>query len=925
MKTFLENLASEILSQEGNDFSDLCVVLPNRRAGVFLRAALSKEGKRAIWAPKILSIEDFVFSLSGLTKVDQTTLLFQLYNVYKEHGAGQDSFELYANWAPTFLKDINEVDINLIDAKDIYEQLYSVERISRWNPSGKPQSDFQKNHLEFVQQLHGLYLALSDSLKAKNLAYQGMAFRRVAEHPKEALQQCEWKNIWFAGFNAMTISEEEIIQQFLESGRARIFWDIDDYYSDDPMHEAGFYIRRYLAGQSRLKLDGALKWKSSHFSSESKNIHLIGAQRNVTQAEIAATILQQKLREKGPEGLARTAVVLNDEKLLFPLLNSLPADLQHVNITMGYGLKYSQLVAFFDKLFRLHAHASSANGMLYHKDVISIFTDGIYASVTGETGATRRKQLADLNQAYLSSSSIRQNSFDEILFPSELPSVAGFLKLLREAAKTIAIAWNEREFILESKFLLLVERMLVRLTDLQNEFGLIDSLKTLHVFWQQLINGQQLDFVGEPIGGLQVMGMLETRNLDFEDVILLSVNEGSLPSSSHSPSYFTFDVRRVYGLACQNERDAVTAYHFYRLIQRAKNVHLVFDQDSTSFGSGEVSRYVQQLRLEAPTNVTFHEKSVAQKLPKKAIDNEISIAKGDLEYDVLLKHAERGYSPSALNTYRSCTLKYYMRYVAKFKEDDELAEEVDNATFGTAIHDTLEQLYLSTLGHPLTEKQLQEMTKNIDSVLEGQFAKHVPVAAIKQGKNLLAFEVARAYVKRVLKNDLKSVKNGQPVTVLQLEQKLKGSITVAVNGTELKVNLSGLADRIDRTHDGQIRLIDYKTGSPDKTTIINERSELDKKKADNAFQLLLYQFMYADMTKTHEANPTLFYLRSQEIEKPVTVKEEKVPVEGIELTEYTKTVLSETLQELFSKDIPFSQTEDTDACTYCDFKDMCQR
>jgi CRISPR/Cas system-associated exonuclease Cas4 (RecB family) len=421
------------------------------------------------------------------------------------------------------------------------------------------------------------------------------------------------------------------------------------------------------------------------------------------------------------------------------------------------------------------------------------------------------------------------------------------------------------------------------------------------------------------------MGMLETRNLDFEEVILLCVNEGSLPSSSHSPSFFTFDVRRVYGLACQNERDAVTAYHFYRLIQRAKNVHLIFDQDSTSFGSGEVSRYVQQLRSEAPDNVKFHEKSVAQKLPKKDLDNEISIDKGAMEYEALLKHAERGYSPSALNTYRSCSLKYYMRYVAKFKEDDELTEEVDNATFGTSVHDTLEQLYLPTLGKPLTEQVLNEMSQKIDAVLENQFAKHVPIAAIRQGKNLLAFEVARAYVNRVLENDLEMVRNAMPTTVLQLEQKLEGAIDLKINGTELKVNLSGLADRIDRTHSGDIRLIDYKTGSPSKTTEIANREALDKNKADNAFQLLLYQFLYAEMTNTHQARPTLFYLRSQNIEKPVTVENEKVPVVGIELTEYTKNVLLEILQELFSKEIPFTQTEDMEACTYCDFKEMCQR
>lgn len=925
MKSFLDQIAEELLSREGNDYSDLCVVLPNRRAGVFLRDALSRTSKRTIWAPTILSIEDFVFRISGSVKAEQVSLLFKLFEVYQKSVSDPQPFELFANWAPIFLADVNEVDMNLVDAEDIYAQLYSIERIARWNPSGKPMTDFQKNHLEFVKGLFPLYQELRSQLESENLAYQGLAFRKVAENSRQSLECCSWKSVWFAGFNALTVSEEHIIRMFEENGVARVFWDMDAHYVDDTLHEAGFYFRKYASGNAHLKVEKEVSWKQHFISTDEKQVNLVAAQRSVTQAEAAATILSQKVKREGLASLSNVAVVLNDEKLLFPLLNAMPTDISGVNITMGYGLRYSQVVSYIEKLFHLYNGAANHGGRFYHADVMEVVTHSVFISLANQRIQELKKKLLELKKVYLTTEDLDGFSDQSDLFRNGKCSVEEFLKLLRELCRSVREVWDEKDFRLELSFVVLVERILRRIDDLQNEHGVIDSIKTLQVFWHQLINGQQLDFVGEPIGGLQIMGMLETRNLDFDEIIMSSVNEGSLPSNSHSPSYFTFDVRRAFGLACQNERDAVTAYHFYRLLQRAKKVHLIYDQDTESFGGGEVSRYVQQLRLEAGENIHFKELRLEQKLPKRSVGEPIMVSKTQTELDILKQQAERGFSPSALNTYRACPLKFYMRYVAGFKEQDELVEDVDNAMFGTAIHDTLEELYKPYLGVPLTEEILKSMSSKSEKTLAERFADHVPKESIMQGTNLLAFEVAKVYVDRVLEYDLELVSDGKPNTVLKLEQELVGELQVELDGASIAVKLKGTADRIDRTSTGLVRLIDYKTGSADKTLNISKAEQFSSSKADYAFQLMMYHLMYAQGSGSANTSPNIFFLRLNDIEKAITVSEEKVPLRGDALVGYTEKVLKGLFEELFDRETPFIQTEDDKPCTYCDFKQLCQR
>lgn len=926
MKSFLDKVVQELLKNGGNDFSDTTVVLPNRRAGVFFKDALNKATDKAIWAPKVLSIEDFVFGLSGKTKIDSTNLLFTFYQVYTEKVKDPQSLELFANWATTFLSDVNELDLNLIDAKDIYTQLYSIERINRWNPEGAEPTDFQNRHLKFVEQFYDFYTALRSKLTEKKLAYQGMVFRQVAENIDHHILTCEGQRFLFAGFNALTVAEEKILESWKGNG-AEIYWDMDAYYADDPIHEAGHYIRKYVAGGTELKINSDYKWKSDLLQNEPKQVHLIAVQRMVAQAQTAASIIAEKLKDKSDGLLSNTAVVLNDEKLLMPLLHALPVELKDVNITMGYGLQNSQSAIFIDKFFSLYASGGNKQGQFYHANVTSILNDSLYVAIDSNASKNLNRTIVNEKKVYVDEAFMATSALNKHLFKSGLNDVSVFLEELKKLIGFMHDKLQEKQDLqIEMEFLFLFNRLTQRLIDLIAEYGNINSVRTLHQFWKQLVRREQLDFVGEPLRGIQIMGMLETRNLDFEDVIILGVNEGQLPSSSHTPSYFTFDVRRAFGLACQNERDAVTGYHFYRLLQRTRSAYLIYDQDTDSFGRGEVSRYVRQLTREKGKNITFTEWNIDQHIPNRPFAPDLNIDKGSVEIEKIKRLAERGFSPSALNTFRNCSLKYYFKYVADFKEPKELNEEVDHARFGLAVHAALEELYKPYLNRPLSEEILKSFMAKAKAELENQFQNTLALDGNLEGRNLLAFEVGLVYVKRVIEHDLKTTRSGILITPLSLEEKLTATEEMCVEGNDITANYAGYVDRIDRLSNGTIRIIDYKTGSFKKTVKIKSVEELDSTKTDYGFQLLTYAFMYSrKYGQVEKLQPTIFFLQSKQVEFPIEVLEDRQPVTDAALVDYAVERIRETTEKIFDTNVGFSQTDELKTCKYCDFNQVCQR
>ncbi len=923
MSSFLHQLANRLLQAHGNDLSNVCVVMPSRRAGVFFRKALGDSSTQAIWAPAVQSIEDFVMERSGLTAIDKTTLLFRFYQVYERHAPHPQPIAQFAAWAGTYLADINEIDLNLLDAQAVFHELYSVERITRWNPDGSPPTDFQKRHLAFVQQFGVFYTALRADLLQRKEAYQGMAFRTVAENIDRDLASQPHKQVVFAGFNALTASEERIMQAWQLSTRGSIFWDMDTHYVADPMHEAGHYMRKYLRGDGALKLNKAWEWQHSLISEAQKQISVIAVQRKVTQAKVAAFIIARKLTDNPEADLTRTAIVLTDEQLLIPLLHALPTQLRGVNITMGYGLQFSQSAVCIQKLFTLWENTVAHGGKFYHRDLAELYQDTFFAAITGHEPQQKLTQLLKSRKVSLPVSAVDATSAVEaIVFQQMDAAPVPFLQGLGLFCAEVRTAQSTNPALkLEMEFLYQFEKIVTRLSDLLMEFGAISDLKTLHVFWRQLVRGVQLDFKGEPLSGLQIMGMLETRNLDFDEVIMLGVNEGNLPSTAAANSYLTHDIRGAYGLARQNERDAVTAYHFYRLMQRAQKVTLIYDQDTDAMGKGEMSRYVRQLQLEKGPNVTLSEFQVDQQVKVTKFRPTITITKEDTELQKLHAQAATGFSPSALNTYRNCALRFYFSYVAGFKEQKEFAEHIDHANFGTAVHDTLHHLYLPYINIPLTEEKLYAMLPLVKPELDKQFHAVLALDEPLEGRNLLAYEVAVTYVQRVIHHDIETIKAGQVITILKLEDPLTG--TINVDGTD--IHLKGIADRVDQLSDGTVRIVDYKTGGPSTKVKISDADFLFKDGYDHFFQLLMYRLMYASESDAENVRPMLFYVRQNAMPKELVVEEDAKRLLGMDLKEYAHARLTELFTEILDPNIPFAQTEDEKRCAFCDFTGICQR
>jgi ATP-dependent helicase/nuclease subunit B len=923
MSTFLHDLASRLIAQHGTDLSKVCVVLPGRRAGVFFRKALGDCTDKAIWAPTVRSIEDFVTEGSGLTLLDKTTLLFRFFEVYRQHADDPQPIAQFAAWAGSFLADINEIDLNMLNAEAVFHDLHSVERIARWNPDGSPPSDFQKRHLEFVRQFPVFYSELKKSLLGNREGYQGIAFRKVAEEVERDIATSPWDKVVFAGFNALTVSEETIMQAWLQSGKAQLLWDMDSTYVNDPIHEAGHYMRKYLAGQSVLRLEKEWEWSRPWLTEGSKQVDIIVVQRKVSQAKVAASLIAKRLEGDPEANFQRTAIVLNDEQLLMPLLHALPAELKGINITMGYGLQFSQSAVFINKLFKLWQNSADHDGKLYHHDLAAIYTDTFYLAATGHRADELLKRLADRRKVSIRPAEAGGDHIIERIILLEMDGTPqGFLNGLEKLIVTVRETCGEIPALsLEMEFLHRLGKMMTRLGDMLRQYPEINDLRTLHVFWRQLLRGVQLDFKGEPLTGLQVMGMLETRNLDFEEVIMLGVNEGNLPSGASSSSYLTYDIRGSYGLARQNERDAVTAYHFYRLLHRAQQVTLIYDGDTDAMGKGEVSRYVHQLRLEQGANIRIREFEVKQEVKSSAFRPTIVIRKGEREMERLVAHAARGFSPSALNSYRNCALRFYFRYVAGFSEQNDLSEHIAHDTFGSAVHNTLEHLYTPLIGRPLTVDALEALRPQVNTELDRQFREVLALDEPPEGRNLLALEVARTYVHRVISHDIKTLRSGTGITLLQLEEQLEA--VLHINDTE--VLLKGMADRIDRLSDGTVRIIDYKTGAKPQKSKVEDPEEFDGSGLDHFFQLLMYALMYASEDADAVMHPLLFYVRHEEMEKPLKVLADKAEVSGTGLLDYASARISTVVRELLDPEQPFTQTDDAERCKHCDFNGICQR
>jgi ATP-dependent helicase/nuclease subunit B len=848
MQSFISETLDDIL-QTTKSFENVVFVLPSQRAKVFVKQTF-KDKIAVGFLPEMLNIEQFIHQISGVQKADNIQLLFHFYTIYKSVEKNPDSFDTFSTWALTVLQDFNEIDQHLINTKEIFIYLRDIERLRKWSVKGTfKETELIKDHYSFLEKLNNYYNAFYQFLLDKNIGYQGLMYREASKKVASFLDKNIDKKFFFIGFNALNKAEELLFQKVLENGNSEIYWDIDEAFFNSN-HQAGKFIRKYKK-EWKYYDKNKLKSLGNTFSAP-KKIQVIGAAKNNTQIKYIGEIL-----EEHPD-FKNTALVLADETLLPITLNSLPKNINAINITMGYPLKDIPTTSLLFSIFQLFVSQEKLQKSIineyYYKDVIRFFKhQSIYGLISNIDNFTA--EIAKENQTFISEKLLEkflENQTSEVkrvilnLFKT-FDSVSNFIERILDLINLLKEDVND----LEKEYLFRFYTVFTQLKTLQNEFEYFIDLKTLSLFFRQLIGSESLSFQGEPLKGLQLMGMLETRVLDFENIILASANEGVLPASSQQNSFIPFDVKVEFGLPTYREKDAIFSYHFFRLIQRAKNVFILYNTEHDVFGSGEKSRFVTQLEMMRTDIVhkIVSPKVVAQKTELK------EITKNELVFERLKELATQGFSPSSLTNYLYNPVAFYKQKILRIKEFDDVEETVAYNTLGTVVHETLDELYKPFIGQFLSVDDIFRMEKIANDLVIKHFKIQFKNGDLSTGKNRLIFEVANRFVTNFLTQEkllLKDKKN--QLKIIATEENL--SAEIEIDGIDFPIKIHGNVDRVDELN-GEIRIIDYKSGMVQSSELkVLDFEQLRAKEQYKAIQVLLYGYLFTK-SKNYDSSKTL--------------------------------------------------------------------
>ncbi|MHA7128144.1 PD-(D/E)XK nuclease family protein [Algoriphagus namhaensis] len=954
MHSFLRNTAKEILDS-GADLQQMCIVLPNRRAGLFFIQHLGSLISEPTWMPEVKTIEDVFYELAGSRPADDLSLIFELYKVYKTLNAEADSFDKFYFWGEMILKDFNDVDQFLVDARKLYHHLSEIKELESdlsfltesqiqlikqfWSSFIRQDRDHQEKFLKFWQLLSPLYTGFQGSLAVSGLAYSGMLYRQVAE--KLDVIDRPSKDHYFIGFNAFTGAEETLIKHYLREFGAKIFWDLDAYYLEDQAQEAGLFFRDY----QKDPVFGPTFPDTipSQIEDRKAKIKTYATPLKTNQSNLVGSIL-----EKVPAGEAweETVVILPDEQMLFPVLHTLPDHVDKVNVTMGYPVKNAPVYSFLEAVLEMQRFIKQEDGKLsfYHTPVKNLLRS-IYLKKVNE--AFSEKLIADmqsLNQIYIPQEKLHEGGplYQLIFQRLSNDSLFQYLADLMEA-----LADRLQDEPLQRSYLYQCFKQLTRLREIFDEQDIqsIDREFFIRLF-RQVFREVKLPFEGEPLQGLQVMGVLESRNLDFKRVIICNMNEDSFPPAAGLNSMIPFNIRKAFGLPVQEQNDSIYAYTFYRLLHSAEEVHLIYTTASDQGKAGEKSRYLQQMSVELGREI--EEEVVFIPIDQKSTEA-IIIEKTPEVMSLLDRYlwdqnglSQTSFSPSALSVYLDCRLKFYLQYLANIQEKEEVSEEIDAAVFGNLAHLSMEKLYQNFAQRKkrtlLEKSDFEELKKNwvfpaVEQAIREQYHLDGEADTKLNGQMAIARDVLQQYLLQVLEVDEASA----PFRLISLEKEKRYTAGLPINTTTGKrtVSLRGIIDRVDE-HQGSVRLIDYKSGLDNKDfpdiPSLFDRDHKSRNKA--AMQTMFYGLIYQ---ATHPENtlplkPAIFNLREIFGDDFNPYLQKKQPYRpGIEVEDYReyeldyREGLTTLLEEIYNPTISFDQTEDLKKCAYCPYQEICGR
>ncbi len=933
MQIFLSYAASVI---ENSVYYNRCkVILPSRRAATYF--------KNLCWKIKdnVFSIEEFIidcYKHKGEI-LDTTDVLLNFYDALRNEYKQEDiNFEEFASWAFTAIDDFNAIDSSLADAKDLYSFLNDSKALELWNPEQPELTEIQKKYLSFFKSQFKNYDILNAHLESLSKANIGKANKWLSNNILDVINS---DMLFVVGFNAFSNAETSMFKKLNNANKLEFIWDTDSFYLNDINHEAGYFMRANMNtfyGESDKLFNRII----SNFASIEKNIQIIGAAKMVPQAKL----LNKILNDLNCEDWSNTAIVLANENMLPVVLNSLPNKIKNVNVSMSYTLKNSQSAQWiinYISIFCSIKNETENSLRYYFKTFIDFFSQSFTSNYFHLKFGINVQDWIDIivryNAPYLSKKQlfkilkIENEQVSETLNgklfieSNPLQLFDGIIFFLNSYHELV----DENDTLLKDELretILFIEHIKVRLNE--NNRGSGFTFKTIKKFIEQSIKSLNLSYKGEPLQGLQIMGLLETRCLSFENLIVLNCNEGVLPKSLNNNSYIPFDVRRTFDLPLPNYSDYNFAYNFYRLLQYPKNIYLVYDADSDSLGGGEMSRYISQIKQEL-NNVKFEEKiALVGELNNSKI-NEISITKNDeILNDINYYFETKGLTPTAINCYNSCTLKFYFKYIAKLNEYEDTNEFLGADVLGKLAHRILEILYKPFIGKVISANQIILFEKSLSEV-SIQACDDIDIKnKIEDGKNLLVINIAKKFVKNFLKAEYIAIlnfeKKNHVLTVLSLEHKLESEISILINGELKKIKLTGFADRIDRVGD-TIRIIDYKTGNVDERKLSVDDVEIvfEKTEYDKALQLLHYAYLFQSenpTTKNIQSGIVSFRNYKKGILNLMINKNNLLAKPQFEVYEEN---ITKMVNEILNKEITIKQTQDLEFCKICSYAKLCKR
>lgn len=959
MESFLKLVAADLYKHTEGNLAHTAVVFPNKRAGLFFNEYLAQESDSPIWSPAYVSISELFRSLSPWEVGDPVKLVCELYKIFRRETQSTETLDDFYFWGEMLISDFDDADKNKVDTDKLFSNLQDLRNIMDdytfiddeqeeairqffQNFSIERRTALKERFISLWNVLGNIYKGFRESLASQNIAYEGMMYRHVIEHLD--VDKLPYEKYVFVGFNVLNKVEHTLFTQLKDAGKAVFYWDYDEFYMKENRqavtHEAGEFIRRNLR-DFPSPLSGEL-FKNL---SKPKEVHYIASSTENAQARYLPQWIRNNLTTPEKE----TAVVLCNEALLQPVLHSLPAEVKHVNITMGFPLSQTPVYSFLIALLELHTHGFNfKSGRYTFQSVVTLLKHPYTRQLTGQAELLE-KELTRNNRFYPLPGELGKDEFLTRLFTplsgnlnlcirlsETLQQVAGIYQANTSGTEDTD-AFNQ----LYRESLFKAYTTINRFRTLIEEDELTVQSETFRRLLVKVLSTTNIPFHGEPAIGMQVMGVLETRNLDFRHLVLLSVNEGQLPKSGGDSSFIPYNLRKAFGMTTIEHKIAVYAYYFYRLLQRAERITLIYNTSSDGLNRGEWSRFMLQFLIEWPHPITrqFLEAGQSpQGTSSITVEKTPDVMRQMQSLFDVRANPKAKFSPSALNYYLDCPLKFYYRYVAGLSAPDEVSAEIDSATFGSIFHYAAEHIYkdLTTHGKVINKEALETLLRNevkLQDYVDTAFKKlffNVPQNEKPEynGVQLINSAVIARYLKQLLQNDLRYA----PFTFIASEMEVDEPIDIQTPKGVIKSRIGGIIDRMD-SKDGTLRIVDYKTGGDADTPPHVESLFIpDKKRSNYVFQTFLYAAIMCRKQPTMKIAPALLYIHraATETYSPVIqMGEPRKPKEAVEdFSKYEKEYrerLQGLLEEIFNPEKSFTQTEIIEKCTYCDFKALCKR